>query len=213
MNEDLLRYDNEKTLVFIDCETENLCLTFEQNLPWQIAMIKVQGNSIKDEKDFYVKWPQRDINVSKEAARVTRFNYQSYISKAKPFEELCDTVFDWLDNADHIVGHNVLGFDIYLIREMYRHCGKESEHLTEKIIDTMCMARGIKSDHLYRKGADFLEYQYRMLHFRKRGLRNRLDQLGEQYGIEHNYDMLHNALNDLKLNVKVWHKMKYHVEI
>ena len=213
MNEDLLRYDNDKTLVFIDCETENLCLSFDKNLPWQIALIKMKGNKRIGEKDFHVKWPQRDIDISEEAARITRFNYKSYISKAIPFDEISEIIFDWLDGADHIVGHNILGFDLYLIREMYRHCGKDPRHLTDKIIDTVCIARGIKTNHNYKKGTDFLEYQYRMLHLRKKGLRNKLEQLGREYDIDHNYDMLHDALNDLDLNVKVWNKLKYQIEL
>ena len=44
MDEHLLRFDKEKTLVFIDCETLNLCLNSCHNLPWQISMLKVKGD-------------------------------------------------------------------------------------------------------------------------------------------------------------------------
>ena len=40
MDGHLIRFDEDKTFVFIDCETENLCLNSFNNLPWQIAMIK-----------------------------------------------------------------------------------------------------------------------------------------------------------------------------
>ena len=36
-------------------------------------------------------------------------------------EEAFPTIQDWLDNCDYIVGHNVLGFDIYLIKDLYEN--------------------------------------------------------------------------------------------
>ena len=79
MDEHLLRFNKDKTYVFIDCETENLCLNLARNLPWQISMIKVKGEEKLDFKDYYVEW-DRDLNISKEAARITRFNYKKYKS-------------------------------------------------------------------------------------------------------------------------------------
>ena len=55
MDQHLLRFDNDKTYVFIDCETENLCLNRRHNLPWQIAMIKMKGERKIDEKDYIVE--------------------------------------------------------------------------------------------------------------------------------------------------------------
>ena len=59
MDEHLLRFDKEKTFVFIDCETLNLCLNSCHNLPWQIAMIKVQGGKSVADKDMYIKSIQK----------------------------------------------------------------------------------------------------------------------------------------------------------
>ena len=65
----LLRYDTSKTFVFIDCETFNLCLNFCHNLPWQISMLKVQGDDIMASKDFYIKWDTL-LKIGEEAARI-----------------------------------------------------------------------------------------------------------------------------------------------
>jgi len=46
MMENLLRYDKDKVYTFIDLETENLCLSFVNNRPWQCGMIKVKGNEL-----------------------------------------------------------------------------------------------------------------------------------------------------------------------
>ena len=212
MNEDLLRFDNEKTLVLIDLETENLCLNFCGNLPWQIGMIKVKGNNVLDSKDFYVKW-DRKLNVSKEAARITRFSPKKHEEKAVHIRKLFPTIEDWLDGADHIIGHNILGFDLYLIAEIYRYMGKDYLHLVDKVIDTLSLARGIKLNLPYKRTDNLLAYQYRMLNQRKKGMRCTLKALGQQFGIMHDYDHLHDALVDLELNLKVWNQLKYTVEI
>lgn len=212
MDEHLLRFDKEKTLVFIDCETLNLCLNKCHNLPWQVSMIKVQGNKSMAEKDFFLKWDTH-LTISEDAARITRYD-QNKINKigVKP-EEVFPTIQDWLDNADYIVGHNVLGFDIYLIKDLYETHGADWKPLVNKFIDTNCLARGVKFGEEYRQGDDLLAYQYRMYNKRKKGVRTNLTALGKEYEIEHDYANLHNAIVDLQLNIKVWNKLKWMIEI
>ena len=52
-----------------------------------------------------------------------------------------------------------------------------------------------------------------MLNFRQRGAKNSLSALGKEFEIEHDYKSLHNALVDLQLNIKVWDKLKWKVNI
>ena len=111
MDEHLLRFDKNKSFTFIDCETENLCLHPSHNLAWQVGMIKAVGDKKIDEKDLLVKW-DRSINVSKDAARITRFSPIKHRENSVHIEELFPTIKDWLDNCDYIVGLNILGFDI-----------------------------------------------------------------------------------------------------
>ena len=212
MDEHLLRFDKDKVIVFIDCETLNLCLNKCHNLPWQISMLKVKGNKSYDEKDFYVKW-DTDLKISEEAARITRFDKKRMERIGLPPKECLPTVLDWLDNADHIIGHNILGFDIYLIKDFYRYMGKDYKHLMEKVIDTNYVARGPRMGLNFTPEESFLAYQYRVMHTRKKGVRTNLIALGKEFEIEHDYDKLHDALVDLKLNLKIWNKLKWHVEI
>jgi DNA polymerase III epsilon subunit-like protein len=214
MEEDLMRYDDSKTLVFIDCETLNLCLNFCHNLPWQIAMLKVKGKKILAEKDYYIKWDTH-LRISEDAARITRYSQSKIDKDGLTPEEVFPTIKDWLDNADYIVGHNVLGFDLYLIKGYYEYMGEDYHGLTEKIIDTNCLARADKFNMPYSKEAydSLLEYQYKLLYKRQKGVKTNLTALGKEYDIDHDYDNLHNALVDLELNVKVWQKLKWKVEI
>ena len=63
--ENLLRYDKDKVYTFIDLETENLCLSFINNRPWQCGMINAKGNEILQTSDIYIKWDKPIINTTK----------------------------------------------------------------------------------------------------------------------------------------------------
>ena len=118
MDEHLLRFDEEKTLVFIDLETFNLCLSFEHNLPWQVAMIKIEGKKKVSEKNFFIKWDTK-LKIGSEAARITNYNPKVVRDKGLKPDEVFPTIEDWLDNADYILGHNIIGFDMFLIKDFY----------------------------------------------------------------------------------------------
>lgn len=212
MDEHLLRFDKEKTLVFIDCETLNLCLNSCHNLPWQISMLKVKGDESVAEKDFYLKW-DTNLKISEGAARITRYSQKTVDKKGVAPEEVFPTVEDWLDNCDYILGHNTLGFDVYLIKDYYKYMGKSYTHLMPKFIDTNCVAKGVKMGLSYAPNDDLLAYQYKMYHKKQKGLKTNLTALGKEFEIGHDYDNLHNAIVDLKLNLKIWNKLKWQIEI
>ena len=48
---------------------------------------------------------------------------------------------------------------------------------------------------------------------RKHAIKTSLKQMGLDFSIEHDYNNLHNALVDLELNLKVWNKIKWAVEV
>ena len=212
MKSELVKFDSDTVYTFIDCETLNLCLNGFHNLPWQIAMIKVKGEEVIDTKNYYVKW-DRDLHVSKEAARITRFSTKAHKERAVSYDQIFPTMDDWLSSSDYIVGHNVLGFDIYLIRDFYKKMGEDYKPLVDKVIDTLALARGLKSGELYKSDKDFLEYQYKMINYIRKGMKTSLSALGKENDIDHDYDNLHDALVDLELNIKVWNFLKWKVEV
>ena len=65
----------------------------------------------------------------------------------------------------------------------------------------------------YDKKDNFLEYQYRTVAKRVRGVKTNLTAMGKYYNIKHDYDKLHNALVDLQLNLKVWNKLKWEIDL
>jgi DNA polymerase III epsilon subunit-like protein len=215
MDKDLLRFDKNKTIVFADYETLNLCLNFCHNFPWQVGMIKVRGNEIIDRKDIYVNYLKFNPNlkISKEAAEVTKYDHAKLLRLGVTQEEAFKEMSEWFDNCDHIIGHNFIGFDLYLTRDWYNLHGRGYQHLLPKLIDTKCLAQGVKLNLPYKPGENFLEYLFKMHHKRVKGVKTRLEILGKEYGIQHDYANLHDAMVDLELNIKVWHKLKYQVEI
>ena len=91
--------------------------------------------------------------------------------------------------------------------------GKSSQHLYDKFIDTNAIAKGIKMGMPYKLGDNLMEYQYKAYHTIKKGVKTNLTALGKEFDIDVDYDNLHDAVNDLMLNIKVWDKLKWQIEI
>ena len=205
----------------MDFETFNVCLSDKFNLPWQVATILIETiendkgqikNQERGRQDLYLKW-DTDLKISKEAKRITKYSDAKFKKRCIPEEEAFQTVYDLVENCDYLVGHNFLGFDIYLLRNWYRKYGKNYDNLPYKTLDTFAMAKAIALGHGYKSSeCSLLDFQMKMISIRKKGLRTSLGALGKSNNIEHNYDNLHDALVDLELNIKVWDKLKYQID-
>jgi len=176
-------------------------------------MIKAVAGKKVAEKNFYIKW-DTDLKIGDEAAKITRYSQKTMDDRGISPSEAFPTIQDWLGNADWIVAHNMLHFDIYLIKDYYQLMGVDYLELMPKILDTNALARGVKMNMPYKEDeGSLLEYQYRMANTRKKGVRTNLTALGKGYEIDHNYDKLHDAIVDLELNLKVWNKLKWQIEV
>ena len=215
MFEDLLRYDKNKTYCFFDLETFNLNLNFNHNRPWQFGVVMVKGDSIIESKDIIINWTKEcDLKISDEAARITRYNHQKVLDKGITPKEAWTIAESMLNKADFIAGHNIINFDMYLIRGYAEYLNRPWKHLIGKMIDTRSLIQGYKLGTPFNKERDnLIEYQYKMSNKVVRGVKTSLTTVAKEYNIEHNYDNLHDAICDLELNVKVWNKLKYQIEI
>tara|TARA_R110000765_G_scaffold60418_1_gene116883 strand:- start:113 stop:343 length:231 start_codon:yes stop_codon:yes gene_type:complete len=61
--------------------------------------------------------------------------------------------------------------------------------------------------------ADFSGWQYRLLHYRERGLKTSQAALLKKYNIDHDPKRLHDALYDVEMNFKVFRKQLFDLEI
>jgi len=213
MDDHLIRFQNKKN-VFVDLETFNLCLNFRHNRPWQVAMIKTLKDKIIDKRNIYVDWwSSTNLDISSDAARITKFNRKKVMSKAVPPHEAFLQLKDWLDDADNIIGHNIIGFDIHLIKEWYHLENENWDHLVEKFIDTNSIAKAYKLQSFPSEGQSLIEFQHKMHHKRVKGVKTNQTSLGKEFKIDFDYNNLHDALIDLELNMMIWNQLKWRIEI
>jgi len=213
MSEDLLRFNNDQKYVFFDFETCGLNLGSLRNKPWQLAFIIIERGKIVEQHDYWLKW--KDINVSDGAAKVTGWTQKKYDEKAvdpiKPIEHFEKYLYD----PSYLkVGHNILGFDVYMHGLCRRLVGKQPDYsYLPHLIDTLAISRAINSEIEYIKNEDFLQWQYRVMSLRVRKGRNKLIDLCKKYEIPFNMKKLHDALYDIQKNYEVFKKMIWNIEI
>ena len=211
----LLRYRNDVKYAFVDLETFNLNLSFKYNRCWQVGVLSVIGEKIIDARDIRIKWPDAPhLSIGKEAAVITKFNPIEHAKYAIMPDEAFQRFWSILEEADYIIMHNGLRFDLYLLKDYANMMDVPWKWMMPKIIDTNSVAKGIKMNIPYKpKDGSFLEYQYRMANVIVKGVKTNLALLGKEYGIVHDYEHLHDATNDLSLNLKVWNKIKFQLEL
>jgi len=214
MEENWLRFNKKAKIALIDCETFNLNLNFQINRPWQVAALKVEGETVLEEIDCLIKWDDCKFKIGEGAAKITKFNQEAFNKVAIGPDEAFPKFWEVLKWADHIIMHNGLRFDMYLLKGYAEFMGEDWSFLLNKVIDTKSVAQGIKMNCPYKPNDDiWLDYQYRMANAHVKGIKTNLTSLGKEYNIEHDYDNLHNAIVDLRLNLKVWNKLKYQIEL
>lgn len=212
MDDHLLRFDKSKKYLFLDCETFNLCLNRINNLPWQIALIETVGENVIKKHNFHIKWDV-DFGISEDAKRITRFDQLKFDRLAVEAREIEPELTRALRDADYIVGHNLIGFDLYLLRNFYQNINKEWDFFSDKIIDTLALARAVKLNMTIPEGTDLQLFNYKMINKRVKNLKTSLQVFAKDLNIQHDYENLHDALCDLELNMKVWNKVKWMINI
>ena len=213
MKEKLLRFRKKQKYLIFDYETCNLNLIAGDNKPWQLAFIATEGDKILDQQDYWLKWD--DLNVSPEAAKITGFSKTKYNKKATDPQKALDHLETYLYDDDYIkVGHNLLGFDVYMHGICRRLIGKQPDYsYLRTLIDTLCLSRAINNDIALQKEDDFLQWQYKMLSLRRAKGKNKLIDLCRQYDIKFNPKKLHDALYDIEKNYAVFKKLIWNIEV
>ena len=146
MTEDLLRFKRNQKYVFFDFETCNLNLGSLDNKPWQLGFIIINNGEIVEKHDFWLHWD--DLKMSPTAAKMTGWTESKYKKLAVDPKDPLDLFEKYLYDESYInVGHNILGFDVY-IHGTYRRClGMNPDYsYIDRSIDTVCLAKAIKND-------------------------------------------------------------------
>jgi DNA polymerase III alpha subunit (gram-positive type) len=208
MNNLLKQKINQKFVVF-DTETEGLSLT--DSRPWQLSWIVCKGEEVLEEHDEFIFYD--DLNVSEEAARITGFNKEKYISRAKPPIEVWRKFASYLyDDSNILVGQNVLGYDIYILNTMMRGISIQNDwSFVNRMLDTKALATALFKD--IKPSGDLLSWQMKLMTHREKGLKTSQGFLLKQFGIDHDPSKLHDALYDIQMNYKIFRKLIMQVDV
>jgi len=213
MKKELLRFNKKQKFIIFDYETCNLNLSSLDNKPWQLSFIIADANKIYESKDFYLKW--KELNISKDAAKITGFSRSVYDKKSiDPLEALNE--FDkYIYDTNYLcVGHNILGFDVYIHNIHRKLCGLDTDYsYIDRCIDTNCLAKGIAKSIKKPHAKSSISWQYSLNNFRERGLKTSLQQCAKNYKIDFDPKRLHNALYDININYQVLKKQLWEVEL
>lgn len=208
MNNLLKQKINQKFVVF-DTETEGLSLT--DSRPWQLSWIVCKGEEVLEEHDEFVFYD--DLHVSDEAARVTGFNKEKYLSKAKQPIEVWQKFAPYLyDENNILVGQNILGYDIYIINTMMRLMGVQNNwSFISRMIDTKALATALFKG--MKPSDDFFSWQMKLMNHREKGLKTSQAFLLKHFDIDHDPSKLHDAMYDIQMNYKIFRKLIMQVDV
>lgn len=208
----LLRYKTDQKYIIFDFETESLRL-HTKNRAWQLGYLLIENGRIVKSCNKYLWWD--DLRVSEGAAKATRFNYDDYKIKAEDPEPILIEFNNILSNPEYIkIGHNLLNFDVYINNIMLLELGKNRNfNYLNNLIDTNSLSKmiklGIKSVDKEKWYETFLKFS----NYIEKGLKTSLTTIGKENNIEANYEHLHNADEDIKLNYEVFKKLIWQIEI
>lgn len=213
MNENLLRFKNKQKYIFFDFETCCLNLGSLDNKPWQLGYIVIENGRVVKKKDCWIHWD--DLKMSDAAAKMTGWTREKYTKKASDAKQILEEFESYLYNEEYInVGHNILGFDIY-VHGIYRRClGKSPDYsYVQRSIDTLCLAKAIKNEIQYKNNDQFYSWQYRLNNMIDRKSKKKLMDLCKDYDIKIDESKLHDAMYDIEQNYEVFKKMIWEVSI
>jgi len=213
MNDNLLRFKKNQKYLCFDFETCHLNLLNSENKPWQLGYGIFQGKKLIQSFDRLIKWPT--LNISPEAAKICRFDRKNYNKNSTDPVKILKEFESYLYDPSYLViGHNLLGFDVY-IHNIYRKLlKKESDYsYINRVLDTNCIAKAAKEQIKKSKNEPLINWQYKLNEFRKRGLKTNQKQLLKDYDIKFNENKLHDARYDIEMTFKIFNKLIWEVEI
>jgi DNA polymerase III alpha subunit (gram-positive type) len=212
MMEKLARYRKQNCMVF-DFETCSLNLTSKENKPWQLAFTVYEGGKLVESNDYFIFW--EDLRLSEGARKVTGFNDAKYKRLAKPAKEVLDHFEKYLYDDSYLkIGHNILGFDIYIHNIFRKLLGLPTDYsYLNNCIDTLCLAKAIHKEIDINDDDDLLAWQFKLNSLYERGMRLSLAACCKKYEIDLDPNKLHDALYDIQKNHEVFKKMIWNVKI
>lgn len=210
MQSNLLRFNKKQKYIVFDTETESLALALAR--PFQLSWLVYEDNKIIKNEDHMLYW--KDLNVSADAARITRFDYNNWKDKAKDALEVLKHFESYLYNPEYlIVGANLFGYDVYVINTLRRILGLKSDFsYIDRVLDIQCIQKGIYMG-LKTVPENRTAWQYQMYHYVKKGVKTSVKHLAGLYDIPYDENRAHDATYDNWLCLEIFKKQILTIEI
>lgn len=211
MDDHLLRFKKNLKYIIFDFETCNLNL-LQDNDPWQLSFSVCEGKEVVQEYDLFPFWP--DLKMGKGAADITRFNYFDYKKKSSDARECLEAFERYMFDKEYLlVGHNVLGFDVYIHQLFRKKLGLPKNYsYLDRIIDTNLLSKAYKlqmaPDH-----SNLLAWQYRINSIIQKGLKSSLGVMAKEFDIEYDKSKAHDGSYDCKVNKDLFIKLINTIDI
>lgn len=204
------KYDNNQKYLIFDGETFHLNLKSD-NFAWQWSYLTCQGNNVLAKHDKFLLWENVDKQISEDAARITRFDFNSYLSKAEDPLKIINEFDKFLYNPEYIIlFHNGIGFDIYIHNIMRKELGLETNYsYLDRCIDTKSLSMMYK---LGLKTVDTKNLYEQMLKFNnyiQKGIKTSLGVMCKEFDIEYDTTKNHSGDYDCEVNFQMWNKLKF----
>lgn len=202
-----LSYNRTQRIVICDTETEGLSLF--RHRPWEIAYTVAQQEKIIETRVLYPWYP--DLNVNPRAAMITGFTWEKYADLATPKEDVWEEISSILyDEKNLIVGHNFIGYDIFMLRRLAIDCKDwKGWSYINRVICTLCWSR------MYHQGErpdpnNMLGSQMKYIGKPPRGSKKAtLSAMADHFNIPYEKEKLHAAEYDNSLCLAVFNKLVY----
>ena len=209
----LLRYQDDQKYCIFDFETSGLNLY--HSLPWQLSYAICTNKTIEKTVTRYPFY--KNLKVSDEAARITRFDKKHYLGVAedpvlilKDFEDIA------MDSSIKPLGHNICGFDAYIWQTMRRLQGKSTDwSFISRMIDTLALSRAYRNN-ITPDLTNFTAWQYKILNMpgsRKKGMGASLGAMAREFQIPYDEQFAHDASYDINVNFEVFKSLIWKMEV
>lgn len=210
MHDNLLRFNRKQKYLVFDFETESLALALTR--PWQLSWLVYENGKIIQNEDHLLYW--KNLNMSADAARITRFNYNHWKEHAEDPLTVLNKFEKYLYDPDFLVlGANLFGFDIYVHNTMRKSLGLKSDFsYLDRVLDVQCIQKGI---YLGLKSVpeNRTAWQYQMYHYVKRGVKTSVKHLCGLYDIPYDENKAHDSKYDNGLCLEIFKKQILTIDI
>ena len=223
--ENLLRYHwKDYKLLILDFETCNLNLACN-NLPWEIGYILMDHGKKTVSENRRIWW--EDLNMSADAARITRFSWSDYKQSAEdPTKVLKDFEKELYDKNTINITFNGLNFDMYLHQLWRKELGLPTDwSFVARSIDVLALSRAYKLGLTPPDNwEDFIFWQTKLINYyedsrlrkdkkAKLGGSTTLGAMAKHFGINVDELKTHGGLYDVELTWAVFEKLMWKMDL